>query len=157
MKRLLIIAVLAAAVAGCARAQKGPAFDAWFVDKTLRVDYYHTGSAAAETFALDQVYDQGIWAGSRTHLIDPFDLGRYAVKVYDDATGTLIFSKGFDSYFGEYKTSDAEVVDTVERKVIQHRSPEGSRYIEFALQRVQRLVLIPESLNQVSLLVLARN
>ena len=62
-----------------------------------------------ETFALDQVYDQGIWAGSRTHLIDPFDLGRYTVKVYDDATGTLIFSKGFDSYFGEYKTSDPGV------------------------------------------------
>ena len=75
----------------------------------MRVDYFHTGSAAAETFALDQVYDQGLWAGSRAHLIDPFDLGRYAVKIYDDATGTLIFSKGFDSYFGEYKTSDAGV------------------------------------------------
>ncbi|MGZ5498242.1 MAG: peptidase M64 N-terminal domain-containing protein, partial [Candidatus Aminicenantales bacterium] len=74
MKRLLVIAVLAAAVSGCAHAQKGPAFEAWFVDKTLRVDYFHTGSAAAEAFALDQVYDQGIWAGSRTHLIDLFDL-----------------------------------------------------------------------------------
>jgi hypothetical protein len=109
MKRLFAIAVLAAAVAGCAHAQKGPAFDAWFVDKTMRVDYFHTGSAAAETFALDQVYDQGLWAGTRAHLIDPFDLGRYTVKVYDEATGTLIFSRGFDSYFGEYKTSDAGV------------------------------------------------
>jgi hypothetical protein len=109
MKRLIVIAVLAAAVAGCASAQKGPAFDAWFADKTLRVDYFHTGSAASETFALDQVYDQGIWAGTRAHLIDPFDLGRYSVKVYDVATGTLIFSRGFDSYFGEYKTSDAGV------------------------------------------------
>ncbi len=109
MKRLLAIAVLAAAIAGCASAQKGPAFDTWFLDKTLRVDYFHTGSAAAESFAVDQVYDQGIWAGSRTHLLDPFHLGRYEVKVYDDATGTVIFSKGFDSYFGEYKTSDAGV------------------------------------------------
>jgi hypothetical protein len=109
MKRFIAIAVLAAAVAGCARAQKGPAFDAWFVDKTMRVDYFHTGSAAGETFALDQVYDQGIWAGTRAHLIDPFGLGRYRVKVFDAATGTLIFSKGFDSYFGEYKTSDGGV------------------------------------------------
>ena len=106
MKRLLVIAVLAAAIAGCARAQKGPAFDAWFVDRTMRVDYFHAGHSAEETFALDQVYDQGLWAGSRAHLIDPFDLGRYLVKIYDDASGTLIFSKGFDSYFGEYKTSD---------------------------------------------------
>lgn len=109
MKRFIAIAVLAAAVAGCAQAQKGPAFDAWFVDKTMRVDYFHTGSAAGEAFALDQVYDQGIWAGTRTHLIDPFGLGRYSVKVYDAATGTLIFSKGFDSYFGEYRTSDGGV------------------------------------------------
>ncbi len=109
MKRLLVIAVLAAAVAGCAQAQKGPAFDAWFVDKTLRVDYFHTGSAASEVLAIDQVYEQGTWAGPRTRLIDPFGLGRYEIKVYDQAGGRLIFSKGFDSYFGEYKTSDAGV------------------------------------------------
>ena len=107
MKRLLVIAVLAAAIAGCARAQKGPSFDAWFVDRTMRVDYFHAGHSAEETFALDQVYDQGPWAGSRAHLIDPFELGRYMVKIYDDASGTLLFSKGFDCYFGEYKTSDA--------------------------------------------------
>jgi hypothetical protein len=106
MKRLLAIAVLAAAIAGCARAQKGPAFDAWFVDKTMRVDYFHTGNAAEETFALDQVYDQGLWAGTRAHLIDPFNLGRYMVRITDDASGALIFSRGFDSYFGEYKTSE---------------------------------------------------
>ncbi len=106
MKRFLTIIALAALTAGCARAQKGPAFDDWFVDKTMRVDYFHAGNSAEETVALDQVFDQGIWAGSRTHLVDPFNLGRYLVKVYDAAGGTLIFSKGFDSYFGEYKTSD---------------------------------------------------
>ncbi|MBE3111032.1 MAG: peptidase M64 [Acidobacteria bacterium] len=106
MKRFLTIIALAALTAGCARAQKGPAFDDWFVDKTMRVDYFHAGNSAEETIALDQVFDQGIWAGSRTHLVDPFNLGRYLVKVYDAASGTLIFSKGFDSYFGEYKTSD---------------------------------------------------
>ena len=109
MKRLFAIVLFAAVIAGCARAQKGPAFDAWFVDKTMRVDYFHTGHAAQEAFALDQVYDQGLWAGSRTHLVDPFNLGRYTVKVFDDATGTLIFSKGFDSYFGEYKTSEGGI------------------------------------------------
>lgn len=106
MKRLLAIIFLAALVAGCAQAQKGPAFDAWFVDKTMRVDYFHAGNSAEETITLDQVFDQGLWAGSRTYLIDPFNLGRCLVKVYDAASGTLVFSKGFDSYFGEYKTSD---------------------------------------------------
>ncbi|OGD23768.1 MAG: peptidase M64 [Candidatus Aminicenantes bacterium RBG_13_64_14] len=106
MRRFLTIVVLAALTAGCARAQKGPAFDDWFVDKTMRVDYFHAGSSAEEAITLDQVFDQGYWAGSRTHLVDPFNLGRYLVKVYDAAGGTLIFSKGFDSHFGEYKTSD---------------------------------------------------
>lgn len=106
MRRFLTIVALAALTAGCARAQKGPAFDDWFVDKTMRVDYFHSGSSAEDMIALDQVFDQGVWAGSRTHLVDPFNLGRYLVKVYDAAGGTLIFSKGFDSYFGEYKTSD---------------------------------------------------
>ena len=105
MKRLLAVAALAALIAGCASAQKGPAFDTWFVDKTLRVDFFHAGNAAEETITLDQVYDQGVWAGSRAHLIDPFGLGRYLVKVFDAESGTLLFSKGYDSYFGEYKTS----------------------------------------------------
>jgi hypothetical protein len=109
MRRLFATVLVAAAIAGCAQAQKGPAFDAWFVDRTMRVDYFHTGNAAEEMIALDQIYDQGIWAGSRTHLIDPFALGRYLVRVYDEASGTLIFSKGFDSYFGEYKTSDPAI------------------------------------------------
>jgi IgA Peptidase M64/Peptidase M64 N-terminus len=105
MKRLLAVAALAALIAGCASAQKGPAFDTWFVDRTMRVDFFHAGNAAEETITLDQVYDQGAWAGSRAHLIDPFNLGRYLVKVFDAESGTLIFSKGTDSYFGEYRTS----------------------------------------------------
>ncbi len=106
MKRLLAVIALAVLTAVCAQAQKGPAFDDWFVDKTMRVDYFHAGNAAEETVTLDRVFDQGIWAGSRVHLVDPFNLGRYQVKITDAASGTLIFSKGFDSYFGEYKTSE---------------------------------------------------
>src|SRR5512139_2437329 len=81
-------------------------FDKYFVDKTMRIDYYHFGNAKEEEVSLDAVYEQGIWAGSRRNLIDPFNVGRYAFKVYDSASGTLIFSKGFDSYFAEYKTTE---------------------------------------------------
>jgi hypothetical protein len=81
-------------------------FDKYFVDKTMRIDYYHFGNAKEEEVSLDAVYEQGIWAGSRRNLIDPFNVGRYSFKVYDSASGTLIFSKGFDSYFAEYKTTE---------------------------------------------------
>ncbi len=80
-------------------------FDKYFVDKTMRIDYFHVGNALEETITLDHVYEQGTWAGSLRNLIDPFDIGRYSFKIYDVASGSLIFSKGFDSYFAEYKTT----------------------------------------------------
>ncbi len=82
-------------------------FDKYFVDKTMRVDYFHIGNAKEEMVTLDQVYQQGLWAGSKKNLIDVFDNGRFWIKVHDSASGMLIFSRGFDSYFGEYQTTDA--------------------------------------------------
>ncbi len=85
--------------------ETGP-FDKYFIDKTMRIDYFHIGNAQEELITLDHIYEQGIWAGSRRNLIDPFHSGRYCVKVFDAASGQLVFSKGFDSYFGEYKTTE---------------------------------------------------
>ena len=82
-------------------------FDRTFIDKTMRIDYFHAGNATEEWIMLDQIYEQGIWAGSLKNLVDESDLGRYFIKVYDFASGGLIFSKGFDSYFSEYKTSES--------------------------------------------------
>ena len=73
----------------------------------MRIDYYHVGDAVEEFITFDQIYQYGIWAGSRAHLIDNFNYGRYYIKIYDAASGELIYSKGLDSYFGEYKTSAA--------------------------------------------------
>ncbi len=88
-----------------ASAQEFKNFDKYFIDETMRIDYFHIGNAEEEFITMDQIYKYGIWAGSRTHLIDDMNLGRYCVKIYDAATDQLIYSKGFDSYFGEYKTS----------------------------------------------------
>jgi len=80
-------------------------FAARFHDETLRIDYYHGGNATDETVALDQVNRQGAWAGSRVHLVDSLDLGNYCAYLYDAASGELLWSRGFDSYFGEYRTT----------------------------------------------------
>ncbi len=80
-------------------------FDRYFLDRTMRLDYFHGGDATTEFITLDRIYEQGTWAGSLKNLIDPFNLGRYAVKVYDQASGKLLFCRGFDSYFGEYRTT----------------------------------------------------
>jgi hypothetical protein len=72
----------------------------------MRVDYFHIGDATTEIVTLDHVYQYGIWAGSFKNLIDNFNNGAYYYKIYDEASGKLIFSLGFDSYFKEYQTSE---------------------------------------------------
>ena len=52
MKRFLTIIALSALTAVCARAQKGPVFDDWFVDKTMRVDYVHAGNSVGPPTSL---------------------------------------------------------------------------------------------------------
>ena len=89
-----------------ASAQDPVPFTEFFVDSTLRIDYYHAGSKTDESITLDRLYRQGVWAGSTRHLLDPFNCGRYAARMYDEATGRLIFSSSYDSYFGEYRTTD---------------------------------------------------
>ena len=41
-------------------------------------------------------------AGSRKNLTDPFGVGRYFATVSDPATHAVLFSKAYDSYFGEF-------------------------------------------------------
>ncbi|MFH1452874.1 MAG: M64 family metallopeptidase [Armatimonadota bacterium] len=81
-------------------------FDDYFVDKTMRIDLYHTGDSTTDIYSLDNVYTEGQWAGSVNNLVDYMNNGAYFVKVYDLDTNKMIFSRGFDSIFREYITTD---------------------------------------------------
>lgn len=80
-------------------------FDKYFIDRTMRVDYYHTGDRDTDIIAIDQVYQEGIWAGPLKNLIDPFNNGKYRLSIFDKTSQTLIYTRGFSSYFGEYQTT----------------------------------------------------
>ena len=105
MKRLGVFSFCVSVMALIVCAQAPEDFDRYFIGKTMRIDYFHIGDAKEEIVTLDQVYEQGIWAGNRSSLIDDLDNGRYTFKVFDQTSGNLIYSRGFDSYFGEYKTT----------------------------------------------------
>ncbi|MDH7492496.1 MAG: M64 family metallopeptidase [Candidatus Saccharicenans sp.] len=109
MKKFLLvflgIAALAIIIYSVA-AQDKTGFDHYFIDRTMRIDYYHTGNHQEEIVALDRVYQQGVWAGPIKNLLDPFMRGRYCAKIYEAASGQLIYSRAFDSLFGEYRTTD---------------------------------------------------
>ena len=113
-------------------------FEQYFTDQTMRIDYFHIGDATNELVTIDQIYQYGIWAGSKTNLVDMFNNGKYYFKIYDAASGNLIYSKGFGSYFGEYQTS-AKAADGIQRTF--HESallPYPKQKIIFVLEKRNR-------------------
>lgn len=81
-----------------------PAFSTYFGEKTMRVDYYHSGGGQ-EIFALDRVVSDGPWAGSRTQLLDGTNLGPYFFEVIDRQTNQVVYSRGFASIYGEWEST----------------------------------------------------
>jgi hypothetical protein len=74
--------------------------------RTMRVDYYHAGTASEEHFALDRVALEGDWPGPLDRWIDSSNLGKYQFEVRDAATQRAIYSRGFASVYGEWETTD---------------------------------------------------
>ena len=56
-------------------------FDDHFVDKTLRLDYYHSGNKTEQWFTFAKLLEEPIWGGSKTNLVDTLNLGNFLVKV----------------------------------------------------------------------------
>ena len=124
---LLLAAACAVAAAAGAFAAAQPAgsnaggFDAFFHDKTMRVDYYHSGGPGVEIVSLDRVVSDGPWAGSRTRLVDDLNLGKYLYEVIDRRTNRVIYSRGFASIYGEWET-------TPESRVVHRTFHESLRF-----------------------------
>ena len=77
------------------------AFNDFFKNKTMRLDYFHTGNSETEYFAVDKILSDGEWNGSTTTLIDELELGYFFFEVIDQESKTLLFSRGYASIFGE--------------------------------------------------------
>lgn len=96
LSRLLAVATLCAA--GLAQAAQ-PA--------TVRVDYIHSGNALSDTYALEQVLIEPLpWPGDTTRNLDDTNRGQNRVEVVDAKTGELLYSRGFSTIFGEWRTTE---------------------------------------------------
>lgn len=80
-------------------------FDDHFNDRTMRLDYFHSGNAAEEHFAVDRILSDGKWTGSKTILIDTLNLGKYRFDIIDKQSNVLLYSWGFASIYGEWETT----------------------------------------------------
>ena len=79
-------------------------FGKFFTDKTMRLDYFHSGTSDEEHFATDRIVSDGVWSGSKSILIDELRLGLYFVEIADRDSKALLYSRGFASVFGEWQT-----------------------------------------------------
>ena len=74
---------------------------------TIRVDYNHTGNALSDQYAIERVVVEPLpWPGNVDQAIDNTDRGQNRVEVVDAKTGDLLYSRGFSTIFGEWRTTD---------------------------------------------------
>jgi hypothetical protein len=81
-------------------------FDDYFEDKTLRLDYFHSGNSESDFYSFDELIEEPFWGGSKVNLIDKFNYGKYKIEVYDEASNTLIYSRGYSTLFNEWQTTE---------------------------------------------------
>lgn len=87
-------------------------FNDYFLDKTLRFDYYHTGNKDNDFYSFDEMIEEPYWGGSKVNLIDTFDFGVFKFFVYDSRTNKLIYSRGYATLFHEWQTTDEALITT---------------------------------------------
>ena len=81
-------------------------FDDYFFNKSLRLDYYHTGDKENDSYSFDELIEEPYWGGSKTNLIDTLNFGRYEFIVHDLESGKVIYSKGYSTLFNEWQTTE---------------------------------------------------
>ncbi len=73
----------------------------------MRVDYYHAGNAKEEWFSLDRTVLEPLdWPGNPAKAIDESGLGNYLFEVHDRQSGKLLYSRGFNSVFAEWRETE---------------------------------------------------
>jgi hypothetical protein len=147
--RLFAVTLLLSLLALAVRVQAQVPFDDFFTDRALRLDLFQAGDAKEEAVTLHQVCLEGAWPEPKTGLIPPFKYGRYVCSLYDVASNRLIFTRGFDTMFAEYKTTGpalAGVKRVFERSV---RVPLPKRPALFVIEKRDKRHLLHPIFDQV--------
>ncbi len=81
-------------------------FGDYFESKSLRFDFILTGNNESRQAGLLQISEEPVWGGPVDILTEPFDYGEYAVKLYDQDKNNVIYSRGFNTLFQEWITTE---------------------------------------------------
>ena len=87
-------------------------YNDYFTENSLRVDFVFAGNAKTEKIYLQEIKKEPFWSGVKENLLDGFNYGEYKFEIIDKKSGTLIFSRGFCTFFEEWQTIDeAKIMD----------------------------------------------
>jgi hypothetical protein len=100
MKKMFVVCIVLLCFTGL-HAQ----FSDNFENKTLRIDYFHSGNDTTEYYFMDELIQEPLWGGSQVNLVDTFNYGNFKFVAHDSASGKIIFSKGYSSMFAEWRTT----------------------------------------------------
>jgi hypothetical protein len=83
-------------------------WDKYFENKSLRVDFSHSGRVGIEYCVINSYKMLPFFSGSKTFLIDTTNNGAYKIAILDKNDDKIIYSKGYSSLFNEWlSTKDA--------------------------------------------------
>lgn len=87
-------------------------FDTYFEKKSLRIDFALSGNLQHQSAAIQQLREEPVWGGPQKNLVDQFNYGGYYINVYDKATNKLIYSRGFNTLFEEWRSTEQAKTET---------------------------------------------
>ncbi len=82
-------------------------FEQYFLDEgSLRMDVFQCGTSESSHYVFERFIIEPYFGGSKVNLIDPFNYGTNRVKVIDAQSNTLIYSRGYNTLFSEWQTTE---------------------------------------------------
>ena len=129
MKKTIVF-LFAIAFSLLSRAQN-ISFGQYFLDEgSLRMDVFQCGTSDSSHYVFERFVIEPHFGGSKVNLIDPFNFGTNRVKVIDAQTNTLIYSRGYNTLFREWQTTDeARVMERCYEESVSVPLPRNEAYI----------------------------
>ena len=87
-------------------------FSKHFEKKSLRIDFALSGNSKFQSAAIQQLRQEPVWGGPVKNLIDKFNYGGYYVNIYDKGSNELIYSRGFNTLFEEWRSTEQAKTET---------------------------------------------
>ncbi|MBK7106774.1 MAG: peptidase M64 [Ignavibacteriae bacterium] len=106
-------------------------FEEYFLDKQLRLDYFHSGNSEKDYYSFDELIEEPYWSGSKRKLIDTIGFGNFMFFVFELKSNKLIYSHGYSTLFQEWQTTEeAKKMDRTFSESLVFPFPKDSVRIE---------------------------